>query len=838
MKKLEDIFPLLQISDDGLVISKNADLSYFFEISYPEIFVTGSYEYGSIIDAILNSAKSLGEGYIIHKQDYFIEDTYKPNFTYNDTGDEIIRENERHFKDRPFTSHKGFIFITLPSSPPHKRDSAQSSLFKKSILPNSARDTKTLLTFQEKVSSFISGINQTKSLRLKRLNRSEIVGTSKYPGLLNYYFTLSFTDNNLYDINSENSNFKVGNKNTYTFVINDLEQLPNEIVPISSFRDFSGHSNMPISFGSSFGINIPFNHIYNQIFYITSQSEVVSEKTKEIKRHYSFSQWSRDNTYSLNQKTVLIDTMKAGELAVLAHFNVQLFHQDNSILNEYKDIVAGAITNAQFTAKIATTYAEQLYWSTIPGNVSEIGRDNLYTCMLSNAVSMFNLETNYKDSPYQNNGLLLTDRFGMPRIVDLFMKPREEGLITNRNFTIIGPSGSGKSFTNNNLIYYLRNSGVHISIVDIGYSYKRLGEILGAKYIEHTDSNPISLNPFFTQVNIDGLDNKKATQLREEFKQTIVQIIFLLFKKENEQVSKTEEVTIYNMVNGYYDYLAKNNAKHNPSSPQFIRACFNTFYDYSRTLFPEEFKNQGGRENIDFDLSKFHYVLSPFYEGGQYDYLLNGKEDIELSKHPFVIYELENIKDHPILLPIVTLVITNTYIAKLFEVRGVLKVLLIEEAWKAISSDFFATFLLWAFKTARKHFGAIGVITQEIEDLLKSEIIKETIIQNTDIKIIMDINKYEEDHDMILSLFKISNANIPQIFSINKPLPNSKDRPPYKELAVILGKHCKVYGTEVSRYAYSLFTTEATEVDEIKAISENNNISLYEASMQWADRKK
>lgn len=834
--KIEDIFPLLQVADDGLVISKNADISYFFEISYPEVFITSEGSYGSIVDTIMSAAKSLGEGFLVQKQDFFIEERYKPDFSYNDTGDTIIRENERHFKDRPFTNHKGFIYVTLPSSNPCERSSAASSLFKKSLVPRSINNPKAIANFQEKVQSFISGLNQTKSLHLTKLNRDQIVGTRDKPGLLNYYFTLAFNDANIYDINRENSNFKIGNKNTYTFVINDLEQFPPELSPVVAFRDFSGTTDMPISFGSSFGINLPFNHVYNQVFYITKQNDLIIEKTKQTKNHLSFMQFSRDNTFSYDQKTRFMDTMKHGELAVKAHFNVQIFHEDLDVLTEYKEITSGAISNAQFTAKIATTFAEQIYWSCIPGNAQELGRDNFVTCFLSNAVSMYSLETNYRHSPYQSNGLLLTDRFGMPRIVDLFFKPREEGLITNRNFTIIGPSGSGKSFANNNLIYYLRHSGAHISIIDIGHSYKRLGEILGAKYIQHTDTDPISLNPFYTEVNISGLDKVNATKLKEEFKQTIVQILFLLYKKESEEVTKAEEVTLYSMVTGYYDYLGKKNAKLSTKSEAYIRPCFNSFYDYTKNVFPDIFEKQGGRDNKEFDLTNFHYVLLPFYKDGQYEFLLNGKEEIDLSRHPFVIYELDNIKDHPILLPIITLMITNTFITKLFEVRGILKVLFIEEAWKAISSDFFATFLLWAFKTARKHFGAIGVITQEIEDLLKSEIIKETIIQNTDIKIIMDINKYEEDPETIFNLFKISNSNIPQIFSINKELPTSHTRGSYKELAIILGKHCKVYGTEVSKHAYSLFTTEPTEVDEIRRLSAEKEISLYEASIMWADQ--
>ncbi len=836
-KKIEDIFPLLQVTPGGLVISKNADLTYCYEVEYPEVFVTGEQNYSVAFESFMNAARSLGEGFIIHKQDFFVEDRYKPDFSYNHSGDEVIRENEKHFKDRPFVNHRGFIYITLPASDPLKRDSAASSLFKKSLLPRQFKDQNLLNSFIEKVSSFVSAINQSRVLKLNQLNREAIVGDKNKPGVLQYYFTLSFSDTNIYDINRENSNFKIGNKNSYTFKINDLDQFPNELHPIASFRDFSSTTPMPISFGMAFGMNLPFNHIYNQVFYVTKQSQLITDKVSETKRHYSFSQWSRDNTFSMEQKTKFVDTMKHGELAVKAHFNIQIFHEDPDVLNQYKEATSGAIANAQFTSKIATAESEQIYWSCIPGNAQELGFDNYLTCLLSNAISMLSLETNYRSSPYQPNGLLLTDRFGIPRVVDLFFRPREEGLIDNRNFTIIGPSGSGKSFANNNLINYLRFAGAHVTIVDIGYSYRKLGQCLNAKYIEHTEDNPISLNPFYTNVDTYGLNDQDAGKLNEEFKQVIVQLLFLLYKNDQEPVTKAEEVTLLNMVDDYYQFLGRNHQKFNKEDEKYIKACFNSFYDFVRDEFPNIFKQRGGREDKEFDIKNFLFVLSPFYRGGQYDYLLNGEEEIELSQHPFVIYELDNIRDNKVLLPIITLMITNTYITKLFEVRGVLKVLLIEEAWKAISSNFFANFLLWAFKTARKHFGAIGVITQEIEDLLKSEVIKDTIIQNTDIKIIMDIKKYEENPEFIFSLFKISTQNIPQIFSINKTLPQSANRGKFKELAIILGKSCKIYGTEVSRYGYALFTTEPGEVDEIKKISKSENVSMYEASLKWADMK-
>jgi conjugation system TraG family ATPase len=831
-KNIRDIFPILSVDQDGLVITKNADFCYCFEVTYPEIFIQSEGSYQSAFDAVLQSVRNLGEGFIVHKQDFFFEDNYVAN-TNGDSEDFIINANEMNFHDRPFINHRAFIYVILPSGDPYKKYSTASSLFKNVLVPKKMLDKKTLAIFKEKLKSFITAINGSRILTLSRLNREQIIGSKQTAGLLDFYFTFSFQDKNLYDISSMNGGFKVGNKHIHTFAINDLDQYPPDLPHVVSYRDYStDRTTMPASYGLSFGLNIPFNHVYNQVIYIPPQAELINTKISEVKKHFSFSEWSTDNRFSMEQKTAFIDTMKVGSLAIKAHFNIQVFHREEAVADAYKDAVSAAIQNAGFISKVVTTYAQQLFWSCIPSNAAELGQDNFATCMLDNGIAMFNLESNYHDSVFQHSGILVTDRFGSPRHVDLFFQPMKDKLINNRNFTVIGPSGSGKSFTMNNIVYYLLSSGSHVTIVDIGHSYRRMGEILNAKYIEHSDESPISLNPFYFEAENDLLSTDSKNELKEEFKQVIVQIIFLLFKKPGENITKAEEVTVFFMVSKYYEYLDNVNKSKTRQSRGYVRPCFDTFYDFIRDEFPTIFANAGGREGEEFDLKNFMYILTPFYQDGQYGYLLNGADDTDLSKHHFVIYELDNIKDHPILLPIITLMITNTYVTKLFGVRGKLKVLIIEEAWRAVSSDFFANFLLWAFKTARKHLGSIGVVTQEIEDLLKSQIIKDAIVQNTDIKIILDIRKYVQQADEVLKLFKINEANIPQIFSINRS--SQQGRGAFKEMAIVLGDKCKVYGVEVSKYAYSLFTTEATEVDQIKAIAAKRNITQKEAAIEFA----
>lgn len=411
-------------------------------------------------------------------------------------------------------------------------------------------------------------------------------------------------------------------------------------------------------------------------------------------------------------------------------------------------------------------------------------------------------------------GLPVTDRFAQRRLLDIFFEPYEKGHVFNRNGVFIGPSGTGKSFTINALLYFAKMQGAHITIVDIGHSYRRLGEILEAKYVSHEVESPLSLNPFYYA---------QPEQISTEFKGVIVQILSILFKKSNDPLSKSQEVALAELVNEYYHFLQNDDS---------VKAKFNSLYEFTDGQFREIFqKKLRGRQEFEFDIDNFLFNLRPFYKGGVYDYLLNSDKEEDLSQCPLLIYDIDNLRDNDILLPIVILIITNTYVSQLFSVKNKLKILIIEEAWKAIANEFFAEFLLWAFKTARKHGGSIFVVTQDIEDIKKSKAIGDAIINNTQIKILMDLRQYKQDMEAVLTLFQVNRSDLGQIFSINK---KPFERPAFNEFAVIMNGKCKVFGLDVPRLAYALFTTTPHEVYEIKKIAQARCISQKEAAFIWA----
>jgi conjugation system TraG family ATPase len=211
----------------------------------------------------------------------------------------------------------------------------------------------------------------------------------------------------------------------------------------------------------------------------------------------------------------------------------------------------------------------------------------------------------------------------------------------------------------------------------------------------------------------------------------------------------------------------------------------------------------------DFDISNFLFVLRPYYRGGEFDYLLNATDNLDLLQERFIVFELDNIKDHPILFPVVTIIIMEVFISKMRKLKGVRKMILIEEAWKAIAKEGMAEYIKYLFKTVRKFFGEAIVVTQEVEDIISSPVVKQAIINNSDCKILLDQSKYMNKFDGIQELLGLTEKEKALVLSVNRANDPGKK---YKEVFISLGGTVsKVYRTEVSLEEYLVYTTEESE---------------------------
>ena len=154
---------------------------------------------------------------------------------------------------------------------------------------------------------------------------------------------------------------------------------------------------------------------------------------------------------------------------------------------------------------------------------------------------------------------------------------------------------------------------------------------------------------------------------------------------------------------------------------------------------------------------------------------------------------------------------------------------------KAIASANMAGYIKYLYKTVRKFFGEAVVVTQEVDDIISSDIVKESIINNSDCKILLDQRKYMNKFDQIQALLGLTDKERGQILSINQS--NDATRS-YKEVWIGLGGvQSAVYATEVSKAEYLTYTTEETEKMRVLARAEQLGGNMELAVRQLAEKE-
>ena len=545
---------------------------------------------------------------------------------------------------------------------------------------------------------------------------------------------------------------------------------------------------------------------------------------KNSRNMLSLSKYSRSNAVNQEWTEMYLDEAHAkGLLPVRCHCNVIAWAEDADEFRRIRNDTGSQLAMMECTPRYNTVDTPVLYWAGIPGNAGDFPAEESFYTFLEQAVCLFAGETNYRNSP-SPFGIRMADRQnGIPVHVDISDLPMKRGIITNRNKFILGPSGSGKSFFTNHLVRNYYEQGTHILLVDTGNSYQGLCRMIHDRtrgedgiYITYEEDNPISFNPFYTD----------SGQFDVEKRESIKTLILTLWKREDEAPTRAEEVALSGAVNAYIRKI---------SGDRSVRPDFNGFYEFVSVDYRRMIEGKRVREK-DFDIDGFLNVLEPFYRGGDYDFLLNSDKELDLTNKRFIVFELDNIGSNKVLLPVVTLIIMETFIAKMRRLKGVRKMILIEECWKALMSANMSEYIKYLFKTVRKYFGEAVVVTQEVDDIISSPIVKEAIINNSDCKILLDQRKYMNKFEHIQRLLGLTDKEKGQILSINQA--NHPGRS-YREVWIGLGgTHSAVYATEVSEEEYFTFSTEESEKLEVQRLAEESGGDLEAAVRRMAEKRR
>jgi conjugation system TraG family ATPase len=494
----------------------------------------------------------------------------------------------------------------------------------------------------------------------------------------------------------------------------------------------------------------------------------------------------------------------SGEKIVKTHFNVMLFDSALKDLKQHKSETSSAFSMMNCFPYQHTHDLPMLFFSCVPFS-TQLPETELFITQVPQACCLTNFEGELKNSQ-SDFTIRLSDRLeGCPVKIDISDEPTHKHLIHNRNKIIIGGSGSGKSFFTNHLLrQYAESGNCHIVLLDVGRSYelltiylnKRLKGQGGAMMVEFTTENPISFNPFI----LDG-------ELDIERKQTILSVIYTIYK---ENLSEMEKDVIAHSLTAFFESDSNERS-------------FNGYFEFCESYIPNLVKEK----SVQFNSNEFFFILGKYYRGGEYDYLLNKEMDTDVFFHcPFIVFELDNIKDHATIFPVATLIIIDIFMQKMRRLKSIRKVICIEEAWKAIATPQMASYIKYFYKTIRKHFGEAMVVTQEVDDVISSPVIRDAIINNADTRILLDMSKFRNKFQSISDTLGLSEFQKDQILSINKNLPSGRK---LKEVFIGLGSYSQVYALEVSKPEYYCYTSEQSEKEMIlKKLNQQQDQSFVE----------
>ena len=771
-KIFQDIyFSVEDVDGIGVLYTKTGEYSAILKIENPvqkySANIDNYYEFTNLLTAL---AQPLGEGYAIHKQDVFIKKQFHDET--NDNHEFLSESYFRYFTGRTYTDVQTYLIIT--------QENKKSHLF--------SFDSK-------KWRDFLVKIRKVKDqLKDSGVDSAYLDGATAR-NYVDRYFSMNFTDKivSMTNFKVDDECISMGNKRckVYSLVDVDCINLPSFIRPYTNIE--VNNTSMPVDLVSIVD-NIPLAEtvIYNQMIFMPNQKRELSLLDKKKNRHASMPNPS--NLIAVEDIKKVQDVIaRENKQLVYAHFNIVVSLPIDEDIQKCTNHLENSFGRMGIHISKRAYNQLELFVNSFPGNCYSMNPDYDRFLTLSDAATCLMYKEHIQHSEDTPLKVYYTDRRGVPVAIDISGKEGKNKITDNSNFFILGPSGSGKSFFTNSMVRQLWEQNTDIVLVDTGNSYEGLCDYVNGKYISYTEEHPITMNPF--AINREELNIEKIGFLKN--------LIMLIWKGTNGKITKTEDHLIEDVITEYYDaHFRLGKVK---------ELSFNTFYEYSTKRIPEIVRDNN-LEGI--DLATYNYLLKDFYRGGNHELTLNENLDTALFDETFIVFEIDSIKDDPLLFPLVTLIIMDVFIQKM-RIKKNRKVLVIEEAWKAIASPMMAEYIKYLYKTARKFWASVGVVTQEIQDIVGSPIVKEAIINNSDVIMLLDQSKFKERFDEIKAILGLTEVDCRKIFTINR-LENKEGRSFFREVFIRRGQNAAVFGVEEPHECYMTYTTERAEKEALK----------------------
>ena len=817
----QDIYFTIEETEGiGVLYSKTGEVSAMIRIENPVAKFGGNidayYDYTKLFSAI---CATLGEDYALHKQDIFTRKKFS-----DDSGEkrEFLSDSYfGYFKNREYTD--SFTYLTIT------QECKKSRLF--------SYDGKKWRDFLVKIRKVADQIRDA-GIKASFLNREEASAA------VDRFFAMDFANRRISvsSFKADEECVGMGDRNCkiYSLVDVDCINLPTQIRPYTKIE--VNNTSLPVDLMSVLD-SIPEieSVVYNQMIFMPGQKRELAMLDKKRNRHASVP--NPGNQIAVEDIAKVQEVIaRENKQLVYAHFNIMVTCRKGVDLQKPTNHLENVFGRLGIHISRKSYNQLELFVNSFPGNCFKMNPEYDRFLTISDAAMCLMYKEHAQHSEDTALKIYYTDRQGVPVAIDISGKEGANKLTDNSNFFCLGPSGSGKSFHMNSVVRQLHEQNTDVVMVDTGNSYEGLCEYLGGKYIAYTEEKPITMNPFKIsrgEYNIEKIDFLKN-------------LILMIWKGSDSRIPEIEFRIVEQIIIDYYDayfngftkysaeqreVLMKNlfaaaSRKHTNIPPKEVdemvrkqinvlearRAAlkvtelsFNSFFDYSFDRL-EQICTENDITTISY--STYSTMLQPFYKGGAYEKILNENVDSTLFDETFIVFEVDAIKENKKLFPIVTLIIMDVFLQKM-RLKKNRKVLVIEEAWKAIASPLMAEYIKYLYKTARKFWASVGVVTQEIQDIIGSEIVKEAIINNSDVVMLLDQSKFKERFDEIRKILGLTDVDCRKIFTINR-LENKDGRSFFREVFIRRGADGNVFGVEEPRECYMTYTTERAEKEALK----------------------
>ena len=834
-KVFDGLYAQLEETDGNVVLfSTKGEPSVIFEMTNPvQQLCTDAGEYLLFQDVLSNVVQTLGEGYALQKQDILCKQAY--HHEVPEDAEFLTRSYFNYFEGREFTEIRTYLIVT--------QEVVHSQFVQ--------YDPKKWMEFHSKISK-VDDILTERNIRHHKLTKEEV---EEY---CHRFMAFQFRHGSFSMTNFKASDeyLKIGGRIIRSFPLVDIDEinLPSVVKPYTqtNINDYGIATDL-----LSFLTNIPHTDcvVYNQVIQIPGQRKLLRKLQAKAKRHASMPDPS-NKIAKADIEEVLNRLAVDSTLLVNSNFNILVSCPVDKVTPVTSYIETKLYECGIMPSRTAYNQLE-LFTDSFPGNAYTFNPDYDLFLTLSDAALCLFFKEHLKGSEDTPLTTYYTDRQGLPVCIDITGKEGKVKMTDNANFFCIGPSGSGKSFHMNSVVRQLYEQGTDVVMVDTGNSYEGLCEYLGGKYISYTEERPITMNPF--RINRAEMNVEKTGFLKN--------LVLLIWKGSQGTVTKTEDRLIEQVITEYYDTYFNGFDGFTPLQREDLRKglliddrnhaekqdedegertgriermidemerrrkelkveelSFNSFYEFSVQRIPDICAEN---HISGIDISTYRYMMKDFYRGGNHEKTLNENMDSSLFDETFIVFEIDSIKDDPLLFPLVTLIIMDVFLQKM-RIKKNRKVLVIEEAWKAIASPLMAEYIKFMYKTARKFWASVGVVTQEIQDIIGSPIVKEAIINNSDVVMLLDQSKFRERFDEIKAILGLTDVDCKKIFTINR-LENKEGRSFFREVFIRRGTTSGVYGVEEPRECYMTYTTERAEKEALKLYKRELRCSHQEA---------